>query len=95
MPKSFFNQMALSGETYNEVVQTSGGEECSRNSCRNRDIEWHHIAPKEVFGWEEADEWPVVPLCQEHHREWHRRMIGYRLPEFVAYIAAHDGDDGV
>jgi hypothetical protein len=34
-------------------------------------VELHHWAPRHLFGWEEADEWPTSLLCPPCHRRWH------------------------
>jgi hypothetical protein len=56
----------------------------------------HHWAPKEIFGYAEADNWPTSKLCQDCHIEWHRVMNAYvRRPRNqmkTASIAA-DTDD--
>lgn len=53
------------------------GQECVVEGCASHLIEWHHFAPRNTFG-RQADSWPVLPLCREHHVEWHQRMDGYR-----------------
>lgn len=52
-------------------------EPCVIVGCGLTPVEYHHFAPRNTFG-SEADNWPVLPLCVAHHREWHRRMDGYR-----------------
>ena len=37
-------------------------------------VEHHHTAPKEKFGSEEADRWPMVYVCKQHHNYWHEVM---------------------
>lgn len=49
---------------------------CSHSRCNSPGMDLHHFAPYNTFG-QDADNWPVMPLCQEHHREWHKRMTGY------------------
>lgn len=49
---------------------------CSYKDCVEPGADMHHFAPRNTFG-EDADNWPVMPLCQPHHQEWHRRMTGY------------------
>lgn len=44
--------------------------------CDKSGTEYHHFAPRNVFG-AEADRWPGAWLCVKHHREWHDRMSGY------------------
>lgn len=53
------------------------GDVCCYDGCGSTEIEWHHFAPCNVFG-EEADRFPVQPLCREHHQHWHRTMDGYQ-----------------
>lgn len=36
-------------------------------------LERHHLAPRAQFG-EKADDWPLVAVCHECHREWEQRM---------------------
>ena len=36
--------------------------------------EWHHYAPKEMFGDEDAEDWPQGYLCVDCHEYWHDRM---------------------
>lgn len=50
---------------------------CSYTECTAPGVDLHHFAPSNTFG-PDADNWPVMPLCGEHHREWHRRMSGYQ-----------------
>lgn len=52
-------------------------EPCSVRGCQAKPTEHHHFAPYNTFG-READDWPVMPLCQSHHTEWHQRMNGYQ-----------------
>jgi len=47
---------------------------CSYKGCKSKNIEYHHWAPKEIFGKREADHWPVSPLCTKHHSLWHAAM---------------------
>lgn len=42
---------------------------CER--CGARGVETHHWAPKEWFGKEEAERWPMGELCRTCHRVWH------------------------
>ena len=53
---------------------------CQVKGCGRTDVSFHHFAPRNVFG-EEADSYPVLPLCQDHHTGpggWHDRMNGYQ-----------------
>jgi hypothetical protein len=51
--------------------------ECIVTTCASTLIEYHHFAPRNTFG-DEADDWPILPVCREHHAEWHTRMDGYQ-----------------
>lgn len=51
---------------------------CIVRGCTTVGSEFHHFAPVNVFGWEEADRWPYLALCRPHHVEWHNRMDGYQ-----------------
>lgn len=42
--------------------------------CGNTGAEWHHWAPKEIFGHDESDLWPGDYLCPKHHAEWHAQI---------------------
>lgn len=44
--------------------------------CDDQATEWHHWAPESIF-----PEWPdvPVPVCTEHHRDWHERMRAHGL----------------
>lgn len=44
----------------------------------SKGVELHHWAPRNTFGWEDAETWPVANLCRDCHHEWHRRMDGYQ-----------------
>lgn len=50
---------------------------CSYKDCDIKPTEYHHFAPYNTFG-NDADSWPYLPLCREHHHQWHRTMDGYR-----------------
>lgn len=50
----------------------SYADPCAYTGCDNIGSERHHYGPRAVFG-DEADNWPVGPLCRPHHQEWHRR----------------------
>jgi hypothetical protein len=51
---------------------------CIVRGCESDEVEWNHIAPKEIFGEEEAERWGMVALCRRHHQEWHDRMAPRR-----------------
>ena len=44
--------------------------ECEVQGCFNLGYEWHHIAPRHLFG-SEAGLWPMIKLCKIHHKQWH------------------------
>ena len=50
---------------------------CCYDGCESTAVEWHHFAPYNTFG-EEANKFPVQPLCRDHHRYWHEKMDGYQ-----------------
>jgi hypothetical protein len=50
---------------------------CSYRGCGVTPTEYHHFAPRNTFG-PDADSWPCLPLCREHHVGWHQTMDGYR-----------------
>jgi hypothetical protein len=50
---------------------------CCVDGCWQTRTELHHFAPRGVFGTE-ADDWPVLPLCVNHHTTWHLAMNGYK-----------------
>lgn len=50
---------------------------CSYRGCTAPGMDEHHFAPKNTFA-DDADNWPVMPLCQHHHHEWHQLMDGYQ-----------------
>jgi len=45
------------------------GSVCQVAGCGRTDTELHHFAPRSLFP--DADNWPVLPLCVEHHLAWH------------------------
>lgn len=60
-----------------QVHKPTDQDPCSYANCPNLPTEYHHFAPWNTFG-NDADNWPVMPLCREHHHAWHRTMDGYR-----------------
>jgi hypothetical protein len=41
--------------------------------CHKREgTQYHHWAPRHLFGFDESEKWPGAYLCQEHHTLWHR-----------------------
>lgn len=53
------------------IIRADGELKCRK--CGAIGAEWHHWAPKGIFGGE-ADEWPVDPLCKKCHDQWHRMV---------------------
>lgn len=53
------------------------GHTCCYDKCGSTHVEWHHFAPRNTFG-AEADNFPVQPICREHHLHWHQQMDGYQ-----------------
>ena len=43
---------------------------CEYAGCRRTDTEYHHWAPRHLFGLD-GDNWPTSYLCAEHHPRWH------------------------
>jgi hypothetical protein len=43
---------------------------CQVKGCGRTDIEMQHWMPQAILG-EEANLWPITPLCVDHHRQWH------------------------
>lgn len=69
--------LKISDVAWERVNKRAEYEPCSVRGCQSKETEYHHFAPYNTFG-READDWPVMPLCREHHVEWHRRMNGYQ-----------------
>ena len=46
--------------------------ECQVVGCDEPGVQWHHWAPRSIWG-EQADDWPGALLCRTHHAEWHKR----------------------
>lgn len=53
----------------------TGIEKCQYDGCNMTAIEWNHYAPRALFG-EDADRWPIGPLCRMHHQTWHAGLEG-------------------
>lgn len=45
-------------------------EKCVVRGCNNYDVQYHHFAPRHLFQMD-ADDWPVLPVCNFHHSLWH------------------------
>jgi len=41
--------------------------------CGEGHAQWHHWAPRYLFG-SEAEKWPKSLLCQSCHTRWHQRV---------------------
>lgn len=52
------------------VVMDYRGERCA--VCGELGAEYHHWAPRHLFGDADAEKWPGAYLCQKHHTLWHR-----------------------
>ena len=52
-------------------------EPCSYAYCESFGDHLHHWAPRNTFGYIEADRWPTNYLCPHHHSTWHNTMNGY------------------
>lgn len=68
-------------------------QRCSYWECDNLGIEFHHWAPRSIFGLGEADNWPKSALCQLHHREWHRIMNEWRMTKLSQMDEVYEDDE--
>lgn len=55
-------------DTLPVIKNYSGSHLCE--VCHSPFAEWHHWAPRHLFG-EEADLWPTAFLCHKCHMRWH------------------------
>lgn len=82
VPRQWFLSWRTQGVPTTEQTFPDNGEAdmhpCSYAGCPNRDIEWHHFAPRGVFTTD-AENWPVMPLCLKHHQEWHQMIIEHNV----------------
>lgn len=69
--------LKLSDFTWSRVNPPTEYPPCTVRKCPRTPTEYHHFAPYNTFG-SAADAWPVMPLCKEHHIEWHQTMNGYQ-----------------
>jgi hypothetical protein len=60
---------------------------CCVIGCNGIGVEWHHFAPKHLFG-PDADRWPGAWVCVTHHLEWHRLTK-------TGPFSGRDGDHGL
>ena len=49
---------------------------CSYSGCTETCTQMHHVAPRSIF--EDADSYPVVPLCRAHHVALHQRLDAWK-----------------
>jgi hypothetical protein len=54
---------------YTAVFDTSEINECE--VCGKEGAEWHHWAPRDLFG-DLCERWPQGLLCQYCHSQWHQ-----------------------
>lgn len=52
------------------VEDYSNQVKCAVIGCTEKGGEYHHFAPRYIFG-AEADNWPTAYLCLTHHKQWH------------------------
>lgn len=52
-----------------EIRKDGRADKCE--VCGGAGAEWHHFAPRFLFG-DEADKWPGAFLCRSHHAHWHK-----------------------
>ena len=63
-----------------------GNGECSYKPCISTVTVKHHYGFKRIFNvedFEEANYWPVLPLCTEHHDYFHKKVEVYWKEHFV------------
>jgi hypothetical protein len=84
-----FNELVKRGKTVEYVESgTDDTPVCVVRGCTTVGYEYHHFAPSNVFGFQDATRWPYLRLCKPHHTAWHQTMSGFRwdrreLPEAV------------
>ncbi len=71
IPKKRFTAAHIASMTI-ENDYSDGDLVCCVDGCSNSDVEWHHFAPRGLFG-DTAEKWPKGWVCRKHHREWHER----------------------
>jgi hypothetical protein len=49
------------------------GEPCAVRGCDDIETEYHHFAPRHLFG-NDAEDYPGAYLCRRHHKEWHDKV---------------------
>lgn len=56
---------------------------CSYKGCKTPEVEMHHIMP---IGYaDDADDWPLVALCQYHHHKWHAMLTTGLMRNAIYY----------
>jgi hypothetical protein len=79
----------LSAKAFNDLIErgkkveyfesgTGDTPVCVVRGCTTVGYEYHHFAPRNVFGFREADRWPYLRLCKPHHTAWHQKMSGFQ-----------------
>ncbi len=68
-----FNELIKRGKRV-EYVESRTGDipVCMVRGCTTVGYEYHHFAPRNVFGFDEANRWPYLRLCKPHHTAWHQ-----------------------
>jgi hypothetical protein len=61
-----------------------GCQDCQTLKCSYVDCETpylnvheHHTSPKAMF--DDADNWPLIPLCSNHHKIWHATIKSWLM----------------
>lgn len=86
------------GINYVDVGPSGEVPSCSYKDCDSEIVEMHHIMPKGYA--DDADNWPIVPLCPYHHDKWHatlttgllRRAASYNWDALQELYAAMEAD---
>lgn len=87
LSRKVFNELSERGKRI-EYATPAAGETpvCVVRGCTTIGYEYHHFAPRNVFGFHNANRWPCLRVCKPHHTAWHQGMNGFRrdledLPE--------------
>ena len=100
LSQSDLDHLHLQKSTFglNLVPVSSTGETpaCSYKDCTRTFVEMHHIMPRGYL--DDADDWPIVPLCVFHHDKWHatlttglvHRALSYNLIEYNEILNSSD-----
>ena len=78
------------------VSSTGKTPACSYKDCTRTFVEMHHIMPRGYL--DDADNWPIVPLCIFHHDKWHatlttglvHKALSYNLIEYEEVVNFSD-----